>query len=102
MNNHAVYTINGYFRVTNAMNVVGIGYILTGNITRGQIEPGNIIQVETKQNSAEYLIEAVEIIEYSNGSDKETALILAPAANLVSVDILYELVGQLIPISGTN
>ncbi|WP_342645258.1 hypothetical protein [Mucilaginibacter sp. CSA2-8R] len=62
-----------YFTVSKVMNVVGIGYIITGHTANGAVKPGAIIWLD---NESFFVIDAVEQIEYAENSKVETALIL--------------------------
>lgn len=56
------------------MNVVGIGYIITGNPVNGEVKPGAVIKSDNHE--ACFVIDAVEQIEYAESDNAETALIL--------------------------
>lgn len=65
---------NVFFTVSRVMNVVGIGYIITGNPINGDVKPGAIIKSDNHEHS--FVVNAVEHIEYAERENPETALIL--------------------------
>ncbi len=65
---------NVFFTVSRVMNVVGIGYIITGNPVNGEVKPGAVIKSDNHE--ACFVIDAVEQIEYAESDNAETALIL--------------------------
>jgi hypothetical protein len=62
------------FTVSKIMNVVGIGYIITGCPVNDEVKPGAIIILNDDRPA--FVIDAVEKIEYAEADAVETALIL--------------------------
>jgi hypothetical protein len=87
------------FKVSKTMNIVGIGYIVAGEIINGHVDIGYTVQL---YNTDTYRIDAVEAIDYASAQYSETALILEPlddrsAANLLSLNS-----GQIIQITSNK
>ncbi|QJD94529.1 hypothetical protein HH214_00900 [Mucilaginibacter robiniae] len=91
--------INGRFKVSKAMSIVGIGYILAGHIIEGRVEAGNIIRLNHLDNLVAYVVDAVETIEYGETNSRETALILEPVLNGFSAEKFYALEGHKLDVS---
>jgi hypothetical protein len=87
------------FKVSTTMNIVGIGYIVAGEIINGHVDIGYTIRFDITNV---YRIDAVEAIDYVSAQYSETALILEPlddssAANLLSLNS-----GQIVQITSNK
>jgi hypothetical protein len=87
------------FKVSKTMNIVGIGYIVAGEITNGHVKIGYTIRFDITNV---YRINAVEAIDYISAQYSETALILEPLNDSSAALLLSLQPGQIIQITANK
>jgi len=64
------------FKANKIFTIVGIGLVLTGQITAGIINPGNFIMLNIKGVTFNYQIDAIEYVDSINIKEVEIGLVL--------------------------